>query len=179
MLKHFFNRLYDENLDVDAIIEAVQSEIDTLNDTLQGYFSNNFPMIATEGGILQWEIILGIVADTSIEPLEFRRGRVLNRLSSNTPFTERALQGIMDNIMGVNSWSYELDYRDYRLDITSLIPGKNWLREMAITLEKIIPANMLWYFHMYYNAHSRLADFTHEHLSGYTHAQLMEDDISA
>lgn len=179
MLRHQINRIYTDNKEMDAIIAAVQPELDRLSTEIQNHFNDTLPVVATLDGVLRWEIILGIVADPSSEPLEFRQGRIINRLSSNTPFTERVLQEIMDNIMGVNGWSYDLDYRNYQLDITSLIPGRNWLNEMSVTLEKIIPANLLWYLHMYFNTHARLTDFTHSHLSQLTHAQLMEDDIGA
>ena len=149
MLKDLINRLYSDNIDMKAIIEAIQPELDMRSETLQGYSDDTFAKRATLDGILQWEIILGIVADPSIEPLQFRRERVLNRLASNTPFTERALQSMMNNIMGADAWAYSLDYNNYTLDIVSLRPGNNWVREVITTLESIMPANIVWTVNLY------------------------------
>lgn len=178
MVKDFFNRIYDDNLDVDQIINAIQPELNSLSNSTEKLFHDTFPVIATEQGILNWENILGIISDPTTETLEFRRERVLNRLISDIPYTERALQAIMDNIMGEGNWSYELDYRNYSLIINSLRHGKNWVNEMKLTLNKIIPANLLYTLNIRYNQHQALSDYTHEFLSGFTHLQLREEDLS-
>lgn len=152
------NRIYTDNLEVDSIIEAVQPELDAQSESIQSYFDDTFPKAATAAGILKWEIILGIVANPSTEIFNFRRERILNRLASNMPYTERALHQVMDNIMGPGGWSYELDYRGYTLDITSLLPGRNWLNEMKITLDKIIPANLIYNLYIYYANWERVRD---------------------
>lgn len=150
MLKHHVNRIYRENKDMQAIIAAVQPELDAAFQKAQDYFADTFAIIATEDGVLRWEIILGITADPTTEPLQFRRERILNRLASNVPFTETWLRQTMDRIMGVGAWSYTLSIQDFILIIESLRPGKLWLNEMSLTLDKAIPANMLWYLIIYY-----------------------------
>lgn len=150
MIRDFVPGLYRDNQELNAIVDAVQPELDFIFAELRDRFDDTFPIVATLYGVERWEILLGIVANPSVEGLQFRRERILNRLASNIPFTERMLQQVMNNIMGENGWSYELDYRNYQLDITSLRPGRNWLNEMRITLEKIIPANLMWFLHMYY-----------------------------
>ena len=158
MLRYLFNRIWDENADIDAIIRAIQPELDALSGSLGQNFYNTFPFVADEGGILRWETMLGIVADPPSEPLDFRRGRVLNRLASTLPYTERMLHSIMDNIIGIGHWNYALDYRSYQLDITALRPGNAWLGEMELTLRRIIPANMLFYLHLFFANWERVRD---------------------
>jgi len=178
MYRDFWNRIYVGNIDANAIADAVQPELDEQSKAILDYFYDNFPNVATEAGILKWEIILGITASATTETLDFRRGRVINRLSSNTIYTERALREIMNNIMGAGNWSYELDWLNYRLTITSLRHGKDWVNEMTITLEKVLPSNLIFTLVIKYNTHQALADYTHEYLSQYTHTQLQEEDIS-
>lgn len=149
MVKDFVPYIYENNAEMKAIINAQQIEFDVLNTRIQNAFNNNFVALTNSEGILLWENLLGITADPSIESPQFRRERILNRLISNTPFTERALQDIMNNIMGEEAWSYTLDYVNYALEILSLIPGNNWIREMRETLAKIIPANIVWTLNMY------------------------------
>lgn len=177
MLKHFINGIYQDNLEMGSIIDAVQPELDERAERIRAHFHDTFPNTATLEGVLKWEIILGIVADPTIEPLEFRRGRILNRLASNVPYTERALQAIIDGIMGEGNWSYSLDYRNYTLDINSLRHGKNWVNEMKLTLEKMLPANLIYNLNIRYNQHQALADYTHAYLSQFTHAQIREEEL--
>lgn len=148
-LKNFIPGLYRDNQELNAIIDAVQPELDLITIEMRNKFDDTFAATATLGGVLKWEILLGITADPSTEGLQFRRDRILNRLASNIPFTERMLQQIMDNIIGEGGWSYSLDYNNYTLDIVSLRPGRNWVREMQTTLEKIIPANIVWTINIY------------------------------
>jgi len=89
------NRIYDDNSTVDAIVGVVQPELDAQNATIQNHFNDAFPVIATPAGILKWERALGIIADPAIESIEFRRERIINRLSSNVPYTERTLQELL------------------------------------------------------------------------------------
>jgi len=177
MLKNFVNGIYRGNMEMDAIIEAVQPEFDERAERTRNHFYDAFPKTATTAGVLRWEIILGIVADPTTESMEFRRGRILNRLASNVPYTERTLQEIMNNIMGAGNWSYELDYRNYRLDINSLRHGRNWVHEMELTLEKILPANLIYNLNIRYNQHQSLSDYTHEYLSQFTHTQIREEPL--
>ena len=150
MLRDFFNHLYNENIDIEAIINAVQPEIDRQAENARNGFLDLFPITATEHGVGRWESIVGVLADPTTETLEFRRARILARLQSTLPFTEKMLQTIMDNVMGAGHWSYELDYHNYRLDITSLRPGRSWQEEMNLTLQRILPANLLFFLHMYF-----------------------------
>lgn len=177
MLKYYFNRIYEDNIDVIAIIDAIQPEIDSLNEKTQDYFYDAFPATATMQGIVRWENIFGIVADPSSEDIEFRRARIINRFLGDIPYTERALQNVMNNIMGAGNWSYELDYRNYELSISSLRHGKNWMNEMELTLKKMVPANIKYALNIWYNQHQALSDYTHEYLGQFTHLQIREEDL--
>jgi len=197
-VKDFFNLIYKGNLDTDAIIGAVQPELDAQSKAILDNFYDTFPIMATETGLLKWENILDIVSDTATESLEFRRGRIINRLSSNIPYTERTLRIIMDTIMGEGNWSYNLDYRNYKLDILSLRPGRDWFAEMFETLKKMVPANILWTLYTYYviwqvvyetydtwgdvagvatQSHDDLSVYAHAELAQKTHAELRTSTI--
>lgn len=133
MIRDNLNRIYDDNLVVDAIIDVIQPELDRQSQTIRNHFSDAFPIIATSNGISKWERILNILPtsywgiwrlaerkytyweeieenyelwsdfenefetmdDPTAESIEFRRQRIINRLSNNAPFTERALQELL------------------------------------------------------------------------------------
>ena len=151
MIKDYFNQIHNDNIDVQEIIKAVQPEFDDELESLQFVYNDVFPQIATETGVERWERILGIIASPSIEPMQFRRDRIVNRIRTNIPFTERVLRDMINNILGPGAWSYELDHNNYELSVTSLRPGRNWLLEMIHSLESIIPANILYRLFIYYS----------------------------
>lgn len=96
MIRDHINRIYDGNLDMDAIIDAVQPELNRQSETLQNHFNDAFPLTATLIGILKWERLLNILADPTSESIEFRRERIISRLSNNIPYTERTLQELIN-----------------------------------------------------------------------------------
>lgn len=95
MIRDHLNHIYNGNLDMDAIIGAVQPELDRQFNTIRNHFNDAFPIIATPDGIFKWERILEIVADPTVESIEFRQERIISRLSNNIPFTERTLQELL------------------------------------------------------------------------------------
>ena len=44
-------------------------------------------------------------------------------------------------------------------------------------LEEIVPANIVINAYLMYNTHGFLRRFTHEEMGGYTHRQLMEEEL--
>ena len=101
MIRDNINRLYSDNDTMDAIIDAVQPEIDKRNAIIRYRFNDVLPATATDKGILMWEQALGITASPSTETIDFRRERILNRLSSSVPYTERMLQELLSRTITV------------------------------------------------------------------------------
>ena len=149
MLKNFLTHIYDDNMEMNAIIDSEQPEFDLLSEKMRNAFDDNFPIEATDDGILRWEKIFGIVTNPAEESTDFRRARILKRLVGNIPFTERNLIEIVNEIVGVGKWEYTLDYENYTLTIQSTRPGKGWLNELLITLQNIIPVNIFWKVNLY------------------------------
>ena len=143
MIKDYFNKLYFPNIEVDAIIKAIQPELDELTVSTIDIFKNLFPIIATDSGIQMWEQLLKIAANTSTEDIEFRRQRIILRLATNVPFTERFMQWFFNNVLGEKNWDYTLEYNNYKLKIRFLIPGLNWQKEIEYFLETVLPCNII------------------------------------
>ena len=146
---HINTSVYTNNYEIEALLDAIQPELDLGNALALRIFRNVMPSTAELTGIVAWEQLLGIIPDSSTESVEFRRFRLMNRIASNIPFSERALQIIMDNILGKGNWSYTLDIYDYWLYVASMRPGRNWVKEMNYTFRRIIPANMRWSLYLF------------------------------
>ena len=141
---------YKNNLEMDNIIYTEEKELEEgLKKGIEDRFTDTFITKATEKGIDHFENILNIKANPEVEELEFRRSRVLNRLMSSTPYTERYMINRLNAILGEGNWNYVIDYNAYTLTINSLVPGRLWYREIIDFITKIIPMNIDWTINIY------------------------------
>lgn len=142
--------IYDSNLEMNVAVKSYEDELEQdIKPDIENEFKDGFALIATENGISRYEKIFGIRPNTDTEDLEMRRERIMNRLISKIPFTEKFLQQQLDIIIGKGQWNYEIDYNNYTLDINITTPGKTWLRELNDLLDRIIPANVVWTVNIY------------------------------
>lgn len=138
-------RLYENNIEMTNIISTEEVEFENnLKPFVDNCFNDTIPIKATEKGISQYEKILNIIANPTDESLEFRRERIINRLISRIPFTEKYLIDYLDNLLGKDNWSYTINYSTYTLIIRSLIPGRLWYNELVLFLNNIVPVNIDW-----------------------------------
>ena len=142
--------LYKNNITILNIINSEEKEFENnLKPNIEQAFLNTFASTSNQIGIEKFEKIFGIKANPSEESLDFRRERILNRLITHGPYTERYLIDKLDSMLGKDNWSYNLDYNNYTLTITSLTPGKAWYYEVLNLLEQIIPCNIVWEVNVY------------------------------
>ena len=69
------------------ICDAESVQMEDLAEAAEAVNANMFIQEMDEAAVKQWEDILRILADPVSETLEFRRARVLNRISIRPPFT--------------------------------------------------------------------------------------------
>lgn len=146
----YIPNLYKNNIDILNIINSEEIELENnLKPGIENRFLDTFANKATENGISKFENLFGIEPNYYTESLEFRRERVMSRLISNVPYTERYLINKFNSILGENNWSYNLDYNKYTLEVRSLTPGKGWYQELLNFLTEIIPCNISWSIVLY------------------------------
>ena len=82
--------LYNNNLEMSNIIYTEENELENnIKTDIDNAFIDNFANKATENGISNFEKMLNIKPNLDVEDLEFRRQRVLSRLISSIPYTEK------------------------------------------------------------------------------------------
>lgn len=135
---------YRKILDYQEICRTEQACFDALAELIRGVADNFFFQTMDESAIAQWEDVFRIIPDPARETLEFRRARVLNRISLRTPFTLGFLYQRLDELIGPGLWKVTVDYPNYALYIES--SGKNQLyaSEVAFTIGKIKPAHIVY-----------------------------------
>lgn len=143
-LSSFVPHVYKDVVEMDSIIESEENIVDTVRSEMTTAFANTFVLTANAYGIKMFEKMLGIIADPVTEDLEFRRQRLLNRMSMSPPFTFRFLKQKLDETIGKGMWSSYIDFNNYTVYIESSSSNQNWYSEVEFTINRIKPCNMVF-----------------------------------
>lgn len=130
--------------EMDALMEVEQSIVDEYQVNMLTAFQNTFILTADISGIELFETMFSIVANPSTEDLEFRRQRVLNRMTTSPPFTLRFLKQKLDAIIGEGKWKVTMDYANYTLYVEASAVNQNWYTELEFTINQIKPCNIVF-----------------------------------
>lgn len=135
---------YRDILDYQEICSAESEQFEALAREIGAVADNFFFQTMDSGALSQWEQILGITPNPSVETLAFRRVRLLNRLSASPPFTLRFLFQKLDELIGQNAWTVTMDYPNHTLYIESAAQDQSYATEVAFTINKIKPAHIVY-----------------------------------
>lgn len=131
-------------LDYQELCLAEGDELKALAAAIQGVADNLFFQTMDQAAVRQWERVFGITPNPSIETLEFRRQRLLNRIATQPPFTLRFLEHRLDALVGPGKWTVEVDYANYTLYIEMAAADQSYAQEIAATLDRIKPAHIVY-----------------------------------
>jgi len=135
---------YRKILDYQEICRTEQACFDGLAELINQVADNFFFQTMDETAVAQWEDVFRIIPDPLRESLEFRRARVLNRISMKTPFTLGFLYQRLDELIGPGLWKVTVDYPNYTLCIESSGKNQFYASEVAFTIGKIKPAHIVY-----------------------------------
>ena len=135
---------YREILDYQQICQTETAQMEALADVIIAVADNFFFQTMDEGAVSQWEQILGIAANPDTESLEFRRARLINRISTRPPYTLGFLYQKLDELIGPGEWEVEVDYANYTLYIKSSAANQEYATEVAYTVNRIKPAHIVY-----------------------------------
>ena len=144
LLGSFVPHIYKDVTEMDAIIDAEQRQLSFAQTEASQAFANTFVLTANYEGIEMFEMMLGIISDPTTESMEFRRQRVLNRITLSPPFTFRFLKRRLDDIIGKGAWNAHVDFNNYTLYIESSALNQNWYQELEFTINQIKPCNIIF-----------------------------------
>ena len=135
---------YREVLDYQELCRTESAQFETLADEIIGVADNFFFQTMDEGAVSMWEQVFQIVPNPSTESLDFRRARVLNRITTRPPYTLGFLYQKLDELIGPGEWTVTVDYPNYTLYIESAAQNQNYATELAFTINRIKPAHIVW-----------------------------------
>lgn len=131
-------------LEYQEICDTESEQLSALADEMHAVADNFFFQTMDETAVNMWEQVLGIVPNPQTEDLDFRRFRVLNRLTTKPPFTLGFLYQKLDELIGPGLWTVTVDYPNYTLYIESSSENQNYFTEVAYTINKIKPAHIVF-----------------------------------
>lgn len=133
------------------ICSTEQQQFEALAASINQVADNMFFQTMDTDSINLWEQILNIVPNPSTESLQFRRARVLNRISTRPPFTLGFLYQKLDELIGPGAWTVTVDYPNYTLYIDAAAENQQWATEVAITINTIKPCHIIYRSRPYTN----------------------------
>lgn len=129
--------------DYEEIMDTEESELEALAAFIQAVHDNFFLQTMNEATATAWERLLGISALPG-DTLEFRRIRILNRISTRPPFSLGFLYEKLDELIGPGKWVVDMDYANYTLYIESAAESQDYAVEVAFTVNHIKPAHIAY-----------------------------------
>ena len=144
LLGSFVPHVYKDVTEMDAIINAEQKQLSSAQTESSQAVANTYVLTTNYEGIEMFEMMLGIIADPTTESTEFRRQRILNRITLSPPFTFRFLKNRLDDIIGEGAWNAHVDFDNYTLYVESSALNQNWYQELEFTINQIKPCNIIF-----------------------------------
>ena len=135
---------YREVLDYQQMCQTETAQFEALAQEITGIAENFFFQTMGLDGIEMWEQIFHIVPNPQTEDVDFRRYRVLNRITTKPPFTLGFLYQKLDELIGPGLWEVTVDYPNYALYIESSAQNQNYASEVAFTINRIKPAHIVY-----------------------------------
>ena len=142
-LMYLLPEYYRGIADYEQILNAEEEELRRLAVFIYAVYNNFFVQSLDEASATAWEQLLGI-ASLPDDTLEFRRVRILNRISMKPPFTLPFLYQRLDELIGVGKYEVAVDYDGYTLFIESSAESQSYAIEVAFTVNHIKPAHIVY-----------------------------------
>lgn len=139
-LPYWFRDIPELQQITDTEQQAFEAALREMTAIGENFFFQTMDASAVE----MWEEVLGIIPNPSTETLEFRRARVLNRVSTRPPYTLGFLYQKLDELIGPGQWEVTVDYPAYTLYIDSSAINQQWATEVAITIGRIKPCHIVY-----------------------------------
>lgn len=135
---------YREILDYQQMCQTEQAQFALLAQELNAVADNFFFQTMDADTVAAWEQVFSIIPDPASETLEFRRDRLLNRISTRPPFTLGFLYQKLDELIGPGQWTVNVDYPNYTLYIESSALDQQYATEVAFTINHVKPAHIVY-----------------------------------
>lgn len=157
---------FKDVVELRALCEINQPDKDEMGERLIQDTDNIYPATADEMGVARWEKMLNITPDGTLKERKFKLKSVINNYA---PYTERRIKGMIDNLIGVDKYTFDLN--GYDLEVRLQLGTKSNLKAVDELLNNTLPAHIQYLASLQYNSYSML-NYTHSDLGTMTHEQI-------
>lgn len=154
-----------------------QVEISALWDAVDAAFNDQFVSSATVNGVERWEKILDI-KPRGTDSLNARKFRILSRLNEQLPYTLPVLKNMLQSLCGEEGYSVEVENDLYTLKVKIALVAKSNFDDVAVLLNRVVPANMVIELELKYNTWGTLKEFTWGFLKTKTWKEIKDEVLS-
>jgi len=130
--------------DYQYLMQSETGQFEILAALIDAVHQNFYVSTADEGTISDWENLLHIIPNTQMETQDFRRARIINRLSYNPPFTLPYLYNRLNLLIGLGKWAVTVDYGNYTLYVEAAAENQAWAGEVLATINTIKPCHIVY-----------------------------------
>lgn len=142
-IREYVPAIYKDVVEMETLVEVNDELLDLEEGFINDLESSQFINKAPEHAIAEYERLLKILPKTT-DSIEFRRLRIINRLSMTPPFSLPYLREKLDSIIGKGKYTCYIDYNEYTLYVESSANNQFWADEIYITINKLKPANIVF-----------------------------------
>lgn len=135
---------YREIADYQEICQTETAQLEILAGSINAVAQNFFFQTMDESSVARWEQAIGITPNPQTEDLQFRRDRVLNRISTKPPFTLGFLYQKLNMLLGAGNYEIEVDYPNYTLYVKSSAQNQLYAQEISYTINTIKPCHIVY-----------------------------------
>lgn len=135
---------YREILDYQAMCSTEAQQFQLLAWEVAQVADNFFLRTMDLETVQLWEGVFKITPNPSTESLQFRRERIINRISMRPPYTLRYLYQVLDRLIGSGAYTVTVDYPNYALTIEAGAEDQSYWQELAYTVNHIKPAHITY-----------------------------------
>lgn len=135
---------YREVLDYQQMCQTEEAQFSLLAAEIARVAGNFFLQTMDYETVQLWENVFHIIANPAVESLQFRRERIINRISMRPPYTLGFLYQMLDRLIGPGQWTVEVDYPNYALYIEAGAEGQSYWQELTYTVNHIKPAHITY-----------------------------------
>ena len=139
----FWPSAYEGIVEVDRLVTAEDRLFRDLVLGIDQLWDNQFVKTCDVATLVKWEAMLGIIAAPSVETVDFRRERIVNRLTMLPPFTMRFFRHRLDQLLGTGAWTLQMSYATRSLTILAPASNTAWAHEIGVTILQYLPANLI------------------------------------
>lgn len=149
-IRDYVPKLYKNNVEIINIINSEEEEFENgIKYDIDSIFNNTFAIKATEQGIRRYEELLEIPLDENKDNLEYRRARVLAKLSTSGVLTYRWLENNLISLVGDKNYQIILDNSKYILTINIADVFLNTANTLYSIYRPLIPSNLELFINLF------------------------------